>query len=155
MLNTTPASRRKPSLRNLAPLFVIMPTIALVLSGIITWINMGLGADFITRWMRGFLSALPVMFIAFGFMAVLERAVQRVFSSLHWIARKTILAFCTACMMEFLLSAAVTLSNRGLAEGFLGAWSAAFIKSLPIGLCISLFMGFVVKPRIDRTMAQA
>ena len=155
MHNTTPTARQKFRPRNLAPLFIIMPSIALVLSGIITWINMGLSADFMTRWMRGFLSALPVMFIAFGFMAVLERAVQRMFGNLHWIARKTILAFCTACMMEFLLSAAVTLSNRGLAEGFLGAWSAAFIKSLPIGLCISLIMGFVVKPRIDRMMAQA
>ncbi len=140
-------------LRAIVPPLLILPTIGLLLSGVITWINIGFAADFTARWMRGFVSALPVMLVAFAFMAVLDRKVQQVFAGQSALVRKLILAACTACMMELLLASAVTLSNRGLAAGFLGAWGAAFLKSLPVGLCVSLFMGFVIKPRLDRLAA--
>lgn len=137
------------------PVLVIMPSIGLLLSGLITWLNVGFTDDFTTRWMRGFLSALPVMVLALTFMAVLDRWVQRAFAHHGLVMRKIILALMTACMMELLMASAVTLSNRGLAAGFVAAWVAAFAKSLPLGVCISLVMGFVIKPRIDRMMARA
>lgn len=150
--HTSPTSRPF-RLRSIIPPLFILPTIGLLLSGVITWINIGFADDFTVRWMRGFLSALPVMLVAFAFMAVLDRKVQRVFSGQSALVRKLILAACTACVMELLLASAVTLSNRGLAAGFFSAWGAAFLKSLPVGLCISLFMGFVIKPRLDRLMS--
>jgi FtsH-binding integral membrane protein len=140
-------------LRAIVPPLLILPTIGLLLSGVITWINVGFDANFTAQWMRGFVSALPVMLVAFAFMAVLDRKVQQVFAGQSALARKLILAGCTACMMELLLASAVTLSNRGLAAGFVSAWGAAFLKSLPVGLCVSLFMGFVIKPRLDRLAA--
>lgn len=148
---SNPVSSPSPwRLRAIVPPLLILPTIGLLLSGVITWINVGFGADFTAQWMRGFVSALPVMLVAFAFMAVLDRKVQQVFAGQSALARKLILAGCTACMMELLLASAVTLSNRGLAAGFVSAWGAAFLKSLPVGLCVSLFMGFVIKPRLDR-----
>jgi hypothetical protein len=139
MPTQTPPSTRPLRLRAIVPPLLILPTIGLLLSGVITWINVGFGADFTTRWMRGFVSALPVMLVAFAFMAVLDRKVQQVFAGHSALVRK--------------LASAVTLSNRGLAPGFASAWGAAFLKSLPVGLCVSLFMGFVIKPRLDRLAA--
>lgn len=149
----TAPSPRPLRLRAIVPPLLILPTIGLLLSGVITWINIGFADDFMVRWMRGFLSALPVMLVAFAFMAVLDRKVQQVFANQNAVVRKLILAACTACMMELLLASAVTLSNRGLAPGFASAWGAAFLKSLPVGLCVSLFMGFVIKPRLDQLAA--
>lgn len=151
MPTATPS--RPIRLRAIVPPLLILPTIGLLLSGVITWINIGFAADFTARWLQGFVSALPVMLVAFAFMAVLDRKVQQVFAGRSALVRKLILAACTACMMELLLASAVTLSNRGLAPGFASAWGAAFIKSLPVGLCVSLFMGFVIKPRLDRLAA--
>lgn len=149
----THPSPRPFRLRTIIPPLLILPTIGLLLSGVITWINTGFADDFTVRWMRGFVSALPVMLVAFAFMAVLDRKVQQVFAKQNAVVRKLILAACTACMMELLLASAVTLSNRGLAAGFVSAWAAAFLKSLPVGLGVSLFMGFVIKPRLDRLAA--
>ncbi len=149
----THPSPRPFRLRTIIPPLLILPTIGLLLSGVITWINTGFADDFTMRWMRGFVSALPVMLVAFAFMAVLDRKVQQVFAKQNAVVRKLILAACTACMMELLLASAVTLSNRGLAAGFVSAWAAAFLKSLPVGLGVSLFMGFVIKPRLDRLAA--
>ncbi len=148
-LTPPPASK----LRRLWPVLLIMPTIGLLLSGFITWTNVGFSPDFLHRWMRGFLSALPVMVLSFVLIGALDRVVQRIFAGLPQVLRKTILAFVTACMMEFLLASAVTFSNVGWSSSFPAAWLAAFLKSLPLGLCIGLLMGFVVKPRIDRMLA--
>jgi hypothetical protein len=152
---TSSSPVRRFRLRAILPPLLILPTIGLLLSGVITWINIGFAADFQARWMHGFLSALPVMVVAFAFMAVLDRAVQRIFARQGVVARKLILAASTACMMECLLATAVTLSNRGMAPGFAAAWASAVLKSLPVGLCVSLLMGFVIKPHLDRLAAQA
>ena len=153
MPTTTASPIRALRLRAILPPLLILPSIGLLLSGVITWINIGFADDFTAQWMRGFLSALPVMLVAFAFMAALDRKVQQVFAKQNAVVRKLILAACTACMMELLLASAVTLSNRGLAAGFVSAWAAAFLKSLPVGLGVSLFMGFVIKPRLDRLAA--
>jgi hypothetical protein len=145
---------RASPLRRLLPALVILPTIGLLLSGFITWVNVGFSADFVHHWMRGFLSALPVMALSFVLMGGLDRGVQRLFAGQPLVLRKIILAFVTACMMEFLLATAVTFSNVGWSSSFPAAWLAAFLKSLPLGMCIGLLMGFVVKPRIDRMLAQ-
>lgn len=155
MPTISPSPVRRFRLRAILPPLLILPTIGLLLSGVITWINIGFAADFQTRWMHGFLSALPAMVVAFAFMAVLDRAVQRAFARQSAVVRKLLLAACTALMMECLLATAVTLSNRGMAPGFAAAWISALLKSLPVGLCVSLLMGFVIKPHLDRLAAPA
>jgi hypothetical protein len=137
------------------PLFTVMPAIGLILSGLITWLNIGFTDDFTVRWMRAFATALPVMPLGILVMLGLDRALSPRLAALHWIAAKMVLALCTACVMELLMASVVTLSNRGLGADFAALWATAFIKSLPAGLLIGLVMSFAVKPRLDRWMVAA
>jgi hypothetical protein len=134
---------------------LVLPVMALILSGVVTWINVGFSSDFMSRWLHSLASAIPVIFFGFLMLGPLARAVHRIFASLHVITRKVILAILTACMMELLVATAVTLANFGLANNFFAVWMVAFLKSLPVGICIGHLMVFFVKPRLDRMTAAA
>lgn len=126
-----------------------------MLSGIITFINLGFADGFLARWLKAFLIALPVVPFGLIVMVALERPLLRALGrKLPDFAIKLILAALTASVMEFILSTVVTLSNRGAGAGFLLAWSEAFFKSLPMGLAVGLLMSFVVKPWLGRRAAR-
>jgi uncharacterized protein YacL len=130
----------------------MVPAIGLVLSGVITWLNIGWVDDFGARWMRAFFTALPVMPLGMYIMMALDRVLKPRLSSLPNVAVKVVLALCTAVVMELMLASAVTFSNNGLGEGFVAQWAMAFLKSLPVGVMIGLCMAFLIKPRLDRWM---
>lgn len=143
-----------PRWRRLLPLLVVIPSIGLILSGFITWFNVGWVDDFGVRWMRAFVTALPVMPLGLFTMMALDRALSPLMSAWPRTVAKIGLAFCTAVVMELLMASVVTYSNIGLGEGFAAQWAVAFIKSLPIGMVIGLTMSFLIKPRLERwTMA--
>ncbi len=139
--------------RRLVPLFTVLPTICFILSGVITWLNVGWVDDFGARWLRAFATALPVMPLGMLTMLALDRVLSPRLTGLPGVAAKVVLALCTACVMELFMATAVTFSNRGWTDGFAAWWLAAFVKSLPVGVVIGLVMAFVVKPRLSRWMA--
>lgn len=141
--------------RRLLPLFTIMPLIALILSGVITWINLGWVDGFVQRWLLAFLIALPVMPFGLGTMLLIEKAMGPRLQFLPRLASGLVLSLCTAMVMEAFMASAVTLSNNGLGPAFPGQWASAFWRSLPVGLLISLLMGFVIKPRLARLTGEA
>lgn len=141
--------------RRLVPLFTLMPIIGLILSGVITWVNIGWAADFTTRWMRAFFTALPVMPIGIATMMTLDRMLKPRLHAWPEVGAKVALALCTAVAMELLMASAVTFSNHGLGTGFAAQWAMAFVKSLPVGLLIGLSMAFLIKPRLDRWVETA
>jgi Protein of unknown function (DUF2798) len=148
-----PASRPvsiAPRWRRLVPLFTLVPTIGLVLSGLITWLNIGWVDDFGARWMRAFFTALPVMPMGMFIMMALDRVLKPRLGALPGVAVKVVLALCTATVMEVMMASAVTFSNNGLSAGFLAQWAMAFLKSLPVGVAIGLCMAFLIKPRLER-----
>jgi hypothetical protein len=133
-------------------MFTLVPAIGLVLSGVITWLNIGWVDDFGARWMRAFFTALPVMPLGMYIMMALDRVLKPQLGSLPNVAVKVVLALCTAVVMELMIASAVTISNNGLGEGFVAQWAMAFLKSLPVGVLIGLCMAFLIKPRLDRWM---
>ncbi len=145
---TAPAS--PPRWRRLLPLFTVMPAIALVLSGVITWINLGWVDGFTARWLKAFATALPVLPLGLITLMALERVLGPRLRSLPRVAAGVVLALCTASVMETLMAGVVTLSNQGVQHDFLEQWAAAFWRSLPVGVCIGLLMTFVIKPRMAR-----
>ena len=138
--------------RRLVPLFTLMPVIGLILSGLITWLNIGWTDDFAARWMRAFVTALPVIPLGMLTMLALDRAIKPHLAAWPRVGVKVVLALCTAVVMELLMVSAVTFSNNGLGAGFAAQWAMAFVKSLPVGLLIGLSMAFLIKPRLDRWM---
>ncbi len=158
VLPTVPAAPVPPSAahfrwRRLLPLVTVMPAIALVLSGLITWLNLGGGAGFFARWMQAFVTALPVMPLGMLTLMGLDRVLGPRLATWPRVPATVLLAVCTAVVMELLLSCVVTLSNHGLGAAFPGQWATAFVRSLPAGFAIGLLMGFVIKPRLARWMA--
>jgi hypothetical protein len=132
-----------------------MPTIALILSGVITWLNLGWVDGFVGRWMMAFGIALPVLPLGLLTLVTLERLLGPRLSVWPRVPGQVALALCAAVIMEFLMASAVTLSNQGLTAAFPGQWSSAFLRSLPVGVVISLLMGFLIKPRLARWMEAA
>jgi hypothetical protein len=151
----TPVSPPKTRFRwrRLLPLVTVMPAIALVLSGLITWLNLGGGAGFFPRWMQAFATALPVMPLGMLTLMGLDRWLGPRLATWPRVPATVLLAVCTAVVMELLLSCVVTLSNHGLGGAFFTQWATAFVRSLPAGFAIGLLMGFVIKPRLARWMA--
>lgn len=141
--------------RRLVPLFTLVPVIGLILSGVITWLNIGWTDDFATRWMRAFFTALPVMPLGMATMLALDRVLKPRLAAWPRVGVKVVLALCTAVVMELLITSAVNFSNHGLGAGFAAQWAMAFVKSLPVGLLISLGMAFLIKPRLDLWMEAA
>lgn len=141
--------------RRLLPLFTLMPAIGLILSGLITWFNIGWTDEFGARWMRAFFTALPVMPLGLLIMLALDRALSPRLAAWPRVAAKVVLALCTAIVMELMMTSVVTYSNSGLVAGFAAQWAVAFVKSLPVGVLIGLTMSFLIKPRLDRWMEAA
>ena len=151
--STRPRAAASPW-RRLLPLLTIAPLIGLLLSGIITWINIGASDRFVQHWLHGFAVALPVMPLGLLVMGAAQKALG------PWLARRlpavaaqVLLAAVTAVVMELMMATVVTLSNRGAGPGFAQAWVQAFVKSLPMGFVVGLLMSFVIKPRLDRWLA--
>jgi branched-subunit amino acid transport protein len=138
--------------RRLLPLFTLVPAIGLILSGLITWFNIGWTDDFGARWMRAFFTALPVMPLGIFTMLALDRVLSPRLAAWPRVGAKVVLALCTTFVMELMMASVVTYSNSGLGAGFAAQWVVAFVKSLPVGVLIGLAMSFLIKPRLDRWM---
>ncbi|MGK5079984.1 DUF2798 domain-containing protein [Janthinobacterium sp. HLX7-2] len=152
-----PSVVKRPSLtfRQILPDLILLPSIALLLSGIMTWANVGLGDAFFPRWGRGFLTSLLILPLILVCLGVLEKGVDRAMGGAHWVARKLVVALLTACLIESVLALAVTAINHGVGDGFGAAWWVAFSRSLPAGVVIGLFMCFYMKPKMDSMRAAA
>lgn len=139
--------------RRWLPFGFVLCSICLVVSGLITWLNVGWTDDFATRWMRGVAFALPVVPLGLAIAMGLGRVLGARLTWLPSVMTKMILALLTGCVMELLIAGVVTLSNHGATAGYGSAWWAAFSRSLPVGVVIGLAMAFVIKPWLEHRAA--
>ena len=155
MNSATPksTSSTRPPLRAILPALVLMPSVALVLSFIMTWAQVGFGPEFLARWGRGLLTTLLVLPFVLACLGALEKRVDKLLGNLHRVARKLVLAAVTACLIETVIAFAVTAVGHPLDWFFAGYWWLAFSRSLPAGLAIGVFMCFYMKPKLDRMRA--
>lgn len=157
-INAAPPKNAVRIVRQILPalllLPLLLPSVALILSGIMSWANVGFGEQFLHRWAVGFLTSLVVLPMILMCLDTLERLVDRVLGDSHWVARKLVVALLTSCLIESVLALAVTVINAPDDVTFAQSWWVAFSRSMPAGVVISLFMCFYMKPRLDR-MRQA
>lgn len=149
-------SRPAPSLlRKILPDLILLPSIALVLSAIMAWANVGFGDEFMVRWGRGFLISLVLLPVILACLGVVERGVVAVAGPLPAVARKIAVAVVAAIFIESILALAVTLLTSTGEASFAAQWWAAFSRSYPAGLAISAFFVFYMKPKLARRRAAA
>lgn len=141
-------------MRQVLPHVLLLPSVALILSAVMTWANVGFGDEFFGRWGRSFITSLVVLPLILASLGALEKIVDRALASMHWVTRKIVLALLTALTIESVLALVVTLINSPWDSTFGAPWWVVFSRSLPAGVLIGLFMTFYMKPKMDR-MAQA
>ena len=149
-MSSTLVKSSRPPLRAILPDLVLLPSIALVLSFIMTWATLGFAPEFLARWGRSFLTTLVVLPFVLVCLGVLEKQVDKVIGGMNWVARKLIVSAIAACVIETIIAFAVTAVGHPFDASFAGNWWLAFSRSLPAGLVIGLFMCFYMKPRMDR-----
>ncbi|SFB73733.1 Protein of unknown function [Polaromonas sp. OV174] len=153
-------TRTKPqssssALRRILPDLVILPSIALILSAIMSWANVGFGDEFLSRWGWSFLTSVVVLPVILACLGVIDRAVAAVLSSAPVLMRKLVVVIVTAVFIESILALAVTAINGSAGGSFALGWWLAFSRSIPAGLVISSFFVFYMKPKLERLRAGA
>ena len=150
-MNTpTKKSSSRRGLPQIPPALILLPTVALLLSAVMTWANVGFGELFLARWARGFVTCLLVLPMVLLLLGILEKRVEVLFTTLSKFARTVLVSMLAALMIESILALALTLISGAGSSEFAGLWWMAFSRSLPVGVLIGLFMGFYMKPRLDR-----
>jgi hypothetical protein len=137
-------------LRNILPHLLILPTVALMLSAVMTWANVGFGDLFFARWVRSFFTSLVILPLILASLGAVDKSIQSRLPSLHRTARTLLVSLLTAFVMESVLAMAITVMNNPWDATLTFAWWTAFSRSIPVGLLIALFMGFYMKPKMDK-----
>lgn len=145
----------RPALRAILPELVLLPSVALILSFIMTWATVGFASVFLARWGQSFLTTLVVLPFVLVCLGALEKQVDKVIGGMNWVARKLVVSAITAGVIETIIAFAVTAVGHPFDASFVGNWWLAFSRSLPAGLLIGLFMCFYMKPRMDRARQAA
>lgn len=140
----------RPSLRSILPDLVLLPSVALILSFIMTWATLGFTPEFLPRWGRGFLTTLIALPFVLVLLGALEKQLDKIIGDMSWVVRQLIVSVVAACVIETLIAMAVTVVSHPIDATFAGNWWLAFSRSLPAGFVIGLFMCFYMKPRMDR-----
>jgi hypothetical protein len=144
------SSPSPPILRRILPDLILLPSIALLLSAIMAWANVGFGDEFLASWGRGFLISIVLLPVILACLGVVERGVRAVGGSLPLLAQKLAVTVVTAIFIESMLALAVTLITRSEQITLAAQWWLAFSRSYPAGLAISAFFVFFMKPRMER-----
>lgn len=154
--NSPTTNQSAPSLfRRILPDLVILPSIALILSAIMSWANVGFGDAFHSRWGWSFLTSVVVLPLILACLGVLDRTVAAVLTSAPVLLRKLVVIVVTAVFIESVLALAVTAINSAAGGSFSQAWWLAFSRSIPAGLVIASFFVFYMKPKLQRMRANA
>lgn len=140
---------RSLGLKQALPHLIILPSVALVLSAVMTWANIGFGDEFFVRWLRSFGISLIVLPMALICVGLLEQQVDKFFVRMHSVGRKLMVAFLAAVVIETVLALANALVNNPWDSSLGHFWWLAFSRSLPVGILIGLFMSFYMKPKLD------
>lgn len=125
------------------------------LTGIMTYMNVGLRESFWSDWLSSFAIAVLVMApTGLLFMTLTSRFLRRAIPNSNKTLHQLITGFFMAFFMESILAASTTANLLGFTDiaAFVAAWQQAFITALPFGLFMALMMSLVLKPKLDRFM---
>lgn len=149
-MNTSSQPSAFAALRRIVPHVTILCSVALALSAVMAWATMGTDDAFLPRWGRGFVTSIVTLPLVLAGLGALEQLVNRHCGMQHRVVRKILVSLLTALVLESVLALAVTWINTPWSSPWAQPWWLAFSRSLPFGVAIGLFMGFYLKPRLDR-----
>ncbi|WBL23074.1 DUF2798 domain-containing protein [Zunongwangia sp. HRR-M8] len=131
-----------------SPILLILLTIVGAITFFFTWVNLGFAPQFLEEW---FTSLIIGLFI-FSPLGMLSTLVITKLVSLFFrrdsLSKKILIGALIGCTMEFFISFIVVTINFGFTSSFINQWFNAFLKSVPIGICLGLLISFLIKPWI-------
>ncbi|WP_049721510.1 DUF2798 domain-containing protein [Gilvimarinus polysaccharolyticus] len=152
--NSTPTKR--PLYQKAMVVAGLMGSIAGTLTGIMTYVNVGITDTFISDWLASLAFAvLLVMPAGFLLMVLISKLVQLLAPSSKKVYQQLATGISMAFIMESLMAASTTATTMGLTDKttFITAWGQAFITALPFGLFIAVVMSLFLKPKLEQFMA--
>ena len=147
---------KRPVYQKVLVMAGLMTLVGGTLTGIMTYMNVGLTDTFIADWLLSFALAVFVMMpIGFGLMALIGKLVQLGLPNSKKVVQQLATGVLMALSMESLLATSTTASAIGLVDraAFVSAWQQAFLAALPFGLCMAVVMSLFLKPRLETFMA--
>lgn len=149
-------SPKRPLYQKILVIAGMMSLVGGTLTGIMTYVNVGVRESFWNDWLSSFAIAVPIMAPAgFLFMTLTGKFLQHVMPNGHKTLHQIITGFLMAFFMESILAVSTTASLLGFSDiaAFIDSWQQAFSAGLPFGLFIALLMSLALKPKLDRFMA--
>ncbi|PMG15114.1 hypothetical protein BCU98_18810 [Vibrio splendidus] len=152
---TLPEQKGTPVLYKILVMMSLMLTIGGSLTAVMTYMNVGLGEAFIGNWLSS-LALVVVIMMPMGavMMALITKAVARVFTTYGEKVRNLIVGLSMAFIMESIMAFVTAANNIGFSDtaAFTSGWFNGFITALPVGLTIMVVMSMTVKPKLERFM---
>ncbi|WP_299690360.1 DUF2798 domain-containing protein [uncultured Vibrio sp.] len=133
----------------------LMLTIGGSLTAVMTYMNVGFGEAFISRWLSSLALAVVIMMpIGTLAMALVTQIVTKALPNYGEKARNLIVGLIMAFVMESLMAFVTAANNIGFSDlsAFTSGWFNGFVAALPVGLTIMIVMSMTVKPKLERFM---
>lgn len=140
--------------RAIAPMFAFAGLMGLTISGVVTWLQVGLAPGFLGLWGKAAALSILVLLpsgalVMAGISAIVGRLLKR---QPLWLQR-AVAALSMGLTMEAVASALSTLVNLGI-QDFLAHWLHTYWRAAPLALLIGSLMAFVVRPWVERRLAR-
>jgi len=149
-------SMKRPLYQKILVIAALMTTVGGTLTGIMTYMNVGITDTFLRDWFSSFAVAILIMVPAgFLFMTLMTKLVQLVIPNSKKVYQQLVSGLLMAFIMESLLASSTTATTIGFIDktAFISAWGQAFIAALPFGLLMAVTMSLFIKPKLEQFMA--
>lgn len=143
--------KKTPLLYKVLVVLAMMTVLGGILTGIMTYMNVGYTDTFFVNWSRALLAAFAVMPIGILLIGLVTKWVNRLLPNTKEYQRNLIVGVLMACTMEAMLAFSTAARTTGLSDkvAFLNGWLEGFLVALPVGLTLMIVVSMTVKPKIE------
>jgi Protein of unknown function (DUF2798) len=140
--------------RAIAPMYAVSALMGLVISALVTWVQLGPVPEFFDHWWRAAALSIAVMLPSGGLVVLgVSFLVKRALADRPVWLQRSAMALGMGMAMEAVASALSTINNLGT-QDFVVHWAHAYWRAIPLVFVMGPFMAFVIRPWIERRLAR-
>lgn len=142
--------RRTPLLYKILVVLAMMTVLGGILTGVMTYMNLGYSDNFFNAWSKSLLAAYTVMPIGFLLMGLMTKFIKHILPRTTEHKRNLLIGVLMACIMEAILAFSTASKTIGFTDqtAFLNGWLQGFLAALPVGLILVLTISMTIKPKL-------
>ena len=144
-------TKKTPLLYKVLLILTMMTVIGGLLTGVMTYMNVGYSNTFFHDWSRALLAAFAIMPIGFLLIGLITKTINQMLPNTQAYKRNLITGILMACIMESMLAFSTAAKTIGFADQavFLNGWLQGFLVALPVGLTLMVIMSMTIKPKVE------